>query len=73
MLDPNNPEDVLSIEKCRNIIKEILNFGVSQNEMLKIIELISLELENREIMTNIINCIKQKEINTNNINKELVI
>jgi len=58
MLDPNNAEDVYSYEKTRNIVSEILNFGVSQNEILKLIELLSLELEDRDIMLSIIDAIK---------------
>ena len=57
MLSPENPVDIKSIEKCRNITKEILNFGVSQKEILKIIENLSMELENTEIMKEICNTI----------------
>ncbi len=52
MLDPNNIEDLQSIEKCRNIVKEILRFGVRELEIKKIIGLLSLELED-------INCMRQ--------------
>ena len=38
ILDPNVPEDLYSIEKCRNIKNEIMNFGVNNREILKIIE-----------------------------------
>jgi len=57
MLDPNNPSDVLSLEKTRNIVKEIIDFGVSQDEIYKIIELLSLELEDREKMLKIVEAI----------------
>ena len=33
LLDPNNVEDLQSIEKCRNIITEILRFGVRELEI----------------------------------------
>lgn len=59
MLDPNNHSDIPSYEKSRNIVKEIIDFGVSQDELLKIIELISLELENRDIMLSILNIVTQ--------------
>mgnify|MGYP003123918210 CR=1 FL=1 len=52
ILDPNNIEDLQSIEKCRNIVKEILRFGVKELEIKKIIGLLSLELED-------INCMRQ--------------
>jgi hypothetical protein len=61
MLDPNNVEDLQSIEKCRDIVKEILNFGVKNEEILKIIDLLSLELEDTNIMRNIQNVLKRKE------------
>lgn len=51
MLDPSNIEDIKSIEKCRQISKEIINYGVSDLEIKKIISLLSLELED-------INCMK---------------
>ena len=60
MLDPNDPNDILSIEKSRNIVKEILDFGTNENEKLKIIELLCLELEDTDTMKEIINVIKSK-------------
>ena len=53
MLDPNNPQDLRSIEKSRNIVKEILSFGVSEDEIIKIIKLLSLELEDTGLMRSI--------------------
>ena len=58
-LDANSVEDLKSIEKCRNIHKEIIDFGVSNNEILKIIELLSLELEDTDKMRKIIATIKE--------------
>jgi hypothetical protein len=58
-LDANSVEDLKSIEKCRNIHKEIINFGVHNNEILKIIELLSLELEDTDKMRKIIAIIKE--------------
>lgn len=37
-------------EACRQIVREINNFGVSQRQKLFIIELLSFELENRDSM-----------------------
>lgn len=53
MLDPNNPQELRSIEKSRNIVKEIISFGVSENELVKIIKLLSLELEDTGLMRSI--------------------
>ena len=36
--------------RCRQIVSEIMNFGVSQSQVLQIIKLLSLELENRSHM-----------------------
>ena len=60
-LDPNNPEDFASYEKCRSIHNEILNFGVSQKEILKLIELLSLELEDINLMKNINSVLKKDD------------
>ena len=45
--------------KSRQIVAEILNFGVSQRQIYNIAYLLSLELENREAMINISSCIKE--------------
>ena len=58
MLNPDSVEDLRSIEKCREIISEILRYGVSELEILKIIDILSLELENTEIMRKIQSIIK---------------
>lgn len=36
--------------KCRKIVSEIIDFGVSQDDIMQIIYLLSLELENREAL-----------------------
>ena len=58
MLNPNDPNDIVSLEKSRNIVKEILDFGTSEKEKIKIIELLCLELENTEMMKQVINILK---------------
>ena len=66
ILDPNVPEDLYSIEKCRNIKTEIMNFGVNNREILKIIDMLSLELEEVDKMKKIQEVLKSETI----INKE---
>mgnify|MGYP007072011246 FL=1 len=66
ILDPNIPEDLYSIEKCRNIKNEIMNFGVDNREILKIIDMLSLELEEVEKMKKIQEVLKSETI----VNKE---
>jgi hypothetical protein len=65
-LDPNIPEDLRSIEKCRSIKNEIMNFGVSSKEILKIIDMLSLEIEDLDKMKSIQQLLKNEFI----INKE---
>lgn len=60
MLNANNPEDLKSLEKCRNIINEIVNFGINDSETKKLIELLSLELEDTEFMRKINSLIKEE-------------
>ena len=64
MLDPNNVDDVTSISKSREITKEILNFGVNDKEIIKIIQLLSLELENTILMKEISNAINNQQEET---------
>lgn len=64
--DPNavfikpNVELKLSADKrreCRDIVSEIKNFGVNQRQVLFLIQLLALELEDREVMTRIVGAI----------------
>ena len=73
MLDPSNPLDIKSIEKCRNIKNEIVSFGVSQKEIVKLLELLSLELEDTVLMRNIINTIKPQNSEQNQAKKESLV
>ena len=49
------------IRKSREIVNEILRFGVTQNQMHKIISLLALELEDRGMMIGIRNLIEPSE------------
>lgn len=44
---------------AREIVSEILNFGVTQQQILRVAYLLSLELENKDAMINISNCVKE--------------
>ena len=59
MLNPKNPEHIKSLEKCRNIKQEIVKFGINEIEILKLIELLALELENVDLMKSISNLVKE--------------
>ncbi len=58
-------EDAANYYMAREITQEILNFGVNQTTLLKVIELLALEVENRQHMLAIINSVKQKPELTN--------
>lgn len=73
MLNPKDPNDIMSLEKSRNIVKEILDFGTSENEKMKIIELLCLELENTEIMKKIIAILKSSQIDEADKQKKLIL
>ena len=49
------------VRKAREIVTEILRFGVTQNQMQKIISLLALELEDRGMMTGIRNLLEPFE------------
>ena len=58
MLKSDNVEDLKSIEKCREITQEILRFGVNDLEIKKIIDILSLELEDTDTMRKIQSILK---------------
>ena len=45
--------------KSRQIVSEILNFGISQNQIHQIIKLLSLELEDRDHLLEYTNLVKK--------------
>lgn len=49
--------EVLDAVKAREIVQEILNFGVNELQKKKIIKMLSLELEDRETMIKICSAI----------------
>ena len=51
--DSKSETDLSDLFMARQIVQEILNFGVNQEHMIKIIQVLSLELENREHRENI--------------------
>ena len=46
-------EDVLESSRSREIVSEIINFGVNELQIKKIIKFLSLELEDRNLMSSI--------------------
>tara|TARA_B100000029_G_scaffold471609_1_gene511395 strand:- start:72 stop:290 length:219 start_codon:yes stop_codon:yes gene_type:complete len=47
---PKEQKVILEKVKCREILSEIINFGVNQNQIKTLIGLLALELEDRELM-----------------------
>ena len=60
MLDPKNHNELKLLEKCRQINKEIVSFGVNDKEIIKIIELLSFELEDTDLMRSINSVLKNE-------------
>jgi len=55
-----NINELKSLKKCKDIKQEILKFGVSETEIKKLIELLSLELEDTNLSRRIFNEINKK-------------
>ena len=45
--------------QCREIVKEIIDFGVDEYQKMKIIELLALELESRECLKSVTSATKK--------------
>ena len=58
-LAPEKETVTLENVVSREIVQEILKFGVTQSQILKIIEILALELENRDTMLSIVECINK--------------
>ena len=52
---------ILESAKSREIVHEIMNFGVSQHQLIKIIKLLSLELDDINMMKSITEIIDAPE------------
>lgn len=66
-----------SIEKCRNIHDQIINYGVSEKEKIKLISLMSFELEDIFLMKKIQESIKnqknEQDTKTDTVKKQLIL
>ena len=50
--------DAEKMIQCREIVKEIMDFGVNESQKLQIIKLLSCELEDVNVMKDIVRIIK---------------
>ena len=67
-------EEEILVEKniqCREIVREILNFGVDELQKKQIIKLLSLELENGDLMRKIGNLLSENN-NSNESNNKVI-
>lgn len=53
--------NILESSRAREIVHEILNFGVTEYQLKKIIKFLSMELEDRSLMKELINVIEKDE------------
>lgn len=61
--DYSSKEENLSImesAKCREIVAEIMNFGVNQRQILTLVKMLALELEDRNMMLALRNIVDEK-------------
>lgn len=47
--------------KCRKIVRTIIDFGITEDQKLKVIYLLALELENRDYLQEITTLVKRCE------------
>ena len=57
--ETESEKDVSRIQESRDIVKEILRFGVSEEQKIDIIYFLTLELENRTAIEEITNKLKK--------------
>ncbi len=50
--------DALKILECRKIVRNLVNFGLSEKQKIQIVYLLSLELESRDAMNILIESVK---------------
>jgi hypothetical protein len=60
---PKETDWLRQIQTCREINQRINEFGISDYQRMKLIELLSLELESREAMLSVLEVIKPHIIN----------
>ena len=54
-------QDALEAAKCREIVQEILAFGVNEAQIIKLIKLLALELENRNLTLGIVELVNEPD------------
>ena len=67
-----NEESLEGNVEAREIVQEILRYGVTQAQILQIAYLLSLELENVEAFQEISGCISKFKDSSNNSNSGII-
>lgn len=63
-IDIKKNKEIKEQTACREILKEILNFGVSEHQKKFLIRLLALELEDTNMMNRIVDAMSGKETNS---------
>lgn len=58
-MESENVGRSIDIERCREIVKEIVNFGVTQDQILLVIQLLSYELDDHEKMQELTSLLRE--------------
>ncbi len=58
-MEAENVGRSIDIDRCREIVKEIVNFGVTQDQILLIMQLMSYELEDYEKMQELTSLLRE--------------
>lgn len=53
--------DAIDSLKCKQIVKTVIDFGITESQKLKMIYLLALELENRDYLQEITGMVKRLE------------
>ena len=61
--DPRKEKDIADSVVCREILQEILKFGVNQYQMRKLIMFLALELDNNALMKKICSALESENRN----------
>ncbi len=73
--DTNNLKQIKDLQVCRDIVKKISEFGVSQPQMIHIIYLLAIELENNDLMKRLCSVLSEDKllVNPSNTSDALII
>ena len=63
--------DAEKLLECRKIVKNIVNFGVSESQKLQLIYLLAMEMESRQALEAICQAVKKVRENENDVNFSL--